>query len=439
MRISASEVAHVAKGTLVGADVVASGVAFDTRVLRPGQAFVAFVAQRDGHEFLKQAAEAGAAFAIVHEGRAIPNLPCVEVADTVSALAAVGNAFRKKLDAHNARVVGITGSAGKTSTKNFVAAVLNAGFPNSFSADKSLNNDIGVPVTILNAPDECDALTLEMGMRGFGEIKRLCDIALPEIGVVTNVGDAHGELVGGAEGIAKAKSELIQSLPTEGYAILNADDAMVLAMSQVTQAHVVTYGASEAADVRFTLRDTDAIGCVQADVTYQGVTVSMSLRIAGVHMVSNATAAIAVGVTCGVPIQTCVRAVESVEPEAGRMQWRVSARGQKILDDTYNANSGSMKAALETLGSVDAQRRVAVLGKMSEVTDSKSAHAEIPMFAAMRGIEVVALETDVYGTPELSLEQVVAYLSDSTIDAILVKGSRAAATERVVQALLKNS
>lgn len=436
MRISASEVAQITHGTLIGADATAEGIAFDTRSLIPHQAFVAIVGERNGNDFLDNAVAAGASFALVSRGRAVPALPCVEVDDTTQALGLVAQALRLRLTKVGNRVVGITGSAGKTSTKNFVAAVLKAGFAHAYSAEKSLNNDIGVPATILNAPDACDALTLEMGMRGFGEISRLCDIASPSIAVVTNVGDAHGERLGGQQGIAKAKSEIVQSLSSSGVAILNADDPLVAAMAHVTQGSVVTYGAHENADVKFLVTSIDDFGCAEVQVTNGDSKATMRLGISGTHMASNAVAAIAVGLVCGMTLESCITAIELMQPEEGRMQWHITRLGQRLLNDSYNANVSSMRAALETLGSVPAQRRVAVLGKMNEIQDSEKSHAELPMFAAMQGVEVVALETDLYGTPALTLDQVVKYLNDPTIDAILVKGSRTSATERVVQALL---
>lgn len=436
MRISASEVAQITHGTLIGADATAEGIAFDTRNLSPRQAFVAIVGDRDGNDFLDQAAKAGASFALVSRGRAVASLPCVEVDDTTQALGLVAKTFRLRMTEVGNRVVGITGSAGKTSTKNFVSAVLKAGFSHSYSAEKSLNNDIGVPATILNAPDGCDALTLEMGMRGFGEIARLCDIATPTIAVVTNVGDAHGERVGGQAGIAKAKSEIVQSLSQTGVAILNADDPLVVAMSQLTNGSVVTFGSAESAHVKFHICGINEFGCAEVEISHGDSKEKMQLGISGAHMASNAAAAIAVGLVCGMTLKNCVTAIELVQPEDGRMQWHSTHLGQRLLNDSYNANVASMRAALETFGSVPAQRRVAVLGKMNEIPDSEKSHADLPMFAAMQGIEVVALETELYGTPAFTLEQVVNYLNDSTIDAILVKGSRASATERVVQALI---
>ena len=180
MLITASEVASVAHGTLVGLDCEASGIAFDSRSLLHGQAFVALGGDADGHDYLASASVAGASFAIVERGKSIDALTCVEVDDCDAALTALGRHCRDRLSGSvQGRVIGITGSVGKTSTKDLVLAVLRSKYANSHGPEKSLNNDIGVPVTIINAPDACDALVLEMGMRGLGEIARLCVVGHP--------------------------------------------------------------------------------------------------------------------------------------------------------------------------------------------------------------------------------------------------------------------
>ena len=241
MRITALEVADCTGGTVTGIDAIATGISFDTRTLERGQAFVAVVADRDGHEFVTASRDAGAAFAIVNRGHSVDGITCVEVDDTSAAVTAIGVMCRARLDSTAAgRVVGVTGSAGKTSTKDFIVAVLGSSFGRAHGAYRSFNNDMGVPVTIANAPDGCDALVLEMGMRGFDEITRLCGVGRPDIGVVTIVGDAHGDRVGGIEGVARAKAELVRALSPDGTAVLNADDPRVAAMAAATAARTVT-------------------------------------------------------------------------------------------------------------------------------------------------------------------------------------------------------
>lgn len=437
MRIIASDVAHITGGRLVGPDCVAEGVSFDSRSIAHGELFVAVVAERDGNEFLSAARDGGAAFALVSHGRAIEGLSCVEVADTTIALAQLGRHYRSLIAPTVAnRVVGITGSAGKTSTKNLVRAVLSEKFHHVHAAAHSLNNDIGVPVTILNAPLEVDALVIEMGMRGFHEIERLCSIASPEIGVVTNIGDAHGERVGGASGIAKAKGELIESLPENGVAILNGDDEWLPALTSRARCRVLTFGMSENSDVVWRVESVDEFGIVTARFEMNGKSAIVTPALAGTHMVANAAAAVLVGVACGMDFTTACGGVGHETQEFGRMVWFQNAAGQRILDDSYNANESSMLAALHVLASAAGTHKIAVLGRMAEVVDPLQAHANVASRAHDLGIRVIALETDLYGIASRSLDEVLEVLREEPWDSLLVKGSRSSATERVVQALL---
>lgn len=437
MRIVASTVARITSGNLVGPDSEAIGLSFDSRALVDGQMFVALSGERDGHEFLQDALDRGAACAIVEKGRAIAGLTCIEVEDTLIAIAQLASALRESLTSTvESRVVGITGSAGKTSTKDFVHAVLASTYFFTHSSTASLNNDIGVPATIINAPDSCDALVLEMGMRGFGEIARLCSIAQPCIGVVTNIGDAHSERVGGIGGVAKAKFELLQSLPHDGVAIVNADDSRSLDGARALKCQVVTFGESSVADVRWRVDGFDIDGASNATFTYRGEEVAGLVLLPGQHMVANAAAAVAVGLSCGISLSKCVAALAVVKSQPGRMQWRQGRQGLRILDDTYNANSLSMVSALRTLAR-GGGRKIAVLGAMSEVADHEATHRAVAAEAHSLGIELLPCETELYGQPALSIDDIVKHVSRIENVSVLVKGSRVAATERVVEKLLQ--
>lgn len=436
MRIEASQVARITSGNLIGADCVAQGIAFDSRVLVHGQAFVAIQGDADGHEYLEAAHRAGAPFAIVQQGRAVDFMPCVEVHDTMHALATLATELVTTLPAFTAgRIVGITGSSGKTSTKDLVAAVLSAGFSHSHAPVGSFNNDIGVPITILTAPDDCDALVLEMGMRGFGEIERLCNIAQPSIGVLTNIGDAHGERVGGREGIARAKFELLDSLPEHGVAVLNIDNDEIVKRLSNVYSSISTYGASLGADIRWSVQSADLDGRCTALFTHDGETSSGVVPFPGEHMVSNAAAAVSVGIACGMTLQTCVAALGQASSQPGRMMWRTSASGVRILDDSYNANTLSMMAALHVI-SHSQGHRIAVLGAMSEISDAEASHQLVADIASELGVVVLACETDLYGVPSMSVDQIVEQVKVQQASAVLVKGSRVSATDRVVDALL---
>ena len=438
MLIIASEVASVAHGTLVGLDCEASGIAFDSRTLRRGQAFVALGGDADGHDYLSSAAAAGAPFAIVRRGKSIDALTCIEVDDCDAALTALGRHCRERLASSlGGRVVGITGSVGKTSTKDLVLAVLRSKFMNAHGPEKSLNNDIGVPVTIINSPEACDALVLEMGMRGFGEIARLCEVGHPQIGVITEVGDAHGERVGGVAGVIRAKAELLQALPESGIAIVNSDSVNAMKTVHNISAHVVTFGSSETASVRFEIVSVDERGCCTVRFTAENQSAVGVVPLPGTHMASNAAAAVSVGISCGIGIGRCVEALANVQSAPQRMQWMTGPRGLRILDDSYNANPVSVAAALRTIAETPAARRCAVLGVMAEVTDSAAAHQEIAALCRQLGIELLSLETDLYGTSAMTVTQIVAALSElDSNNVVVVKGSRMAATERVVHALI---
>jgi UDP-N-acetylmuramoyl-tripeptide--D-alanyl-D-alanine ligase len=438
MRMTASEVAFAAHGTLIGPDVEAHGISFDSRSLVAGQAFVAVGAERDGHEFCQDAIARGAVFLLVHHGNQIDGITCVEVENTLDALALIGAYLRQKLSAQlQHRVVGITGSVGKTSTKDLVLAVLSGGFAHVHGPEKSLNNDIGVPITIANAPDGCDALVLEMGMRGFGEIGRLCAVGQPFIGVITEVGDAHSSRVGGIDGVVRAKAELVQSLPADGIAIVNADSVNAMRTVIGIDARVVTFGSHDGADVLWSIRSVDESGRHIAVFRYGAQEASGLVPLPGLHMVSNAAAAIAVGIHCGMPLQDAVHAMTTVVVSPQRMQWVANKAGLRILDDSYNANSLSVNAALRTLAQVEATSRFAVLGQMAEVDDEVSAHLLVAATCRDLGIEILPLETDLYGLVAMSVDEIVKQLSiEGTDSVVLVKGSRVSATERVVRALI---
>ena len=440
MRIDAEVVARLAAGRLVrsrsGASTESEGVWFDSRRLRPGQAFVAVRGDSgDGHDHLQSAADAGAPWALVEVGRSHPALPCVEVDDTLVALAHLAAHCRERLETScGSRVVGITGSAGKTTTKDLIRSVLSRGFPGAGASENSLNNDIGLPVTLANVDDDCPALVVEMGMRGFGEIARLCRIARPSIAVVTIVGDAHSERVGGIDGVARAKSEIVEGLVPGGTAILNADDARVLAMSSLHSGRTLTYGASAASDVRFVIESRDGLGRATVSFAHGGAAAATQVPFPGDHMASNAAAAVAVGVACGMRLDECAAAIEGAVTSPGRVQWR-RAGEIDVLDDSYNANSSSMMAALDTLASTGGAPLVAVLGAMAEIDDPVAAHAAVARRASELGIALIALETDLYGVNPVDVRGAADGVRASGAVAVLVKGSRASRTERVVAAL----
>ncbi len=412
-------------GILVGPDVELDGVSFDSRSIEPGQLFVALRAERDGNEFVPAALAGGAAAVLADTAPGAGT--SVVVADTAEALMRLGQWGRLQLAAD---VIGVTGSVGKTSTKDLAKAALSAGLRTAAN-ERSFNNEQGLPVTILNAPDDTEALVLEMGMRGFGEIARLCEVGRPTIGVVTRVAAAHTERVGGIEGVVRAKSELILALPPTGTAILNADDPNVMSIGGRSPCAVVTFGLSGAADVRIVDLVLDNLARPRFALHTPWGSARVELAVSGAHMAVNAAAAIAVAAACGVDLEAAASALSGAPLSPWRMEMAITSRGTVVINDAYNANPASMRAAIETLAALPVRgRRVAVLGVMAELADPVTDHASITRLLHEHGIELIAVGTDLYGvSPSDDPLHVVASLAGD--DALLIKGSRVAGLERL--------
>jgi len=431
----AADVAKATNGILVGQNAHLSGVSFDSRSVRPGQLFVPIVAERDGHDFVLAALAAGAG-AYLTTGKTFGRTS-ITVPDTLAALLQLGAWGRNKLDAQLAnRVIGITGSVGKTSTKDFIAAALGSVLRVTAN-ERSFNNDQGLPVTILNAADDVQALVLEMGMRGFDEISRLCAVARPNIGVVTRVAPAHTERVGGIDGVARAKSELVQALAASGFAVLNADDERVAAMQSLTDATVISYGVAPSATVRMTHCVLDERACASITVESPWGKASWKMNVPGEHMAHNAVGAIAVAGVLGLDLQRAAVAIEAAVLSEMRMQHKVARSGALIIDDSYNANPASLAAALHALSATKASRRIAVLGIMAELSEPEQDHLQISRLAAQLGIELITVGTDMYGVQSRTREEAAAALSAvENSAAILIKGSRVAQLEKLVSLLI---
>ena len=439
MRFSARELAEAldaqSPARLFGPDSVVDGVSFDSRDVVPGQLFVPIVAERDGHEFVSDAVARGAVAYLTSRGP-IAGIEAtgIEVVDTAAALIDAARWARTRFPA-GTMAVGITGSVGKTSTKDFVAATL-AGERRVTASQKSFNNEQGLPVTILNAPIDTEVLVLEMGMRGFGQIEYLCRIGRPAIGVVTRVGEAHTSLVGGIDGVARAKGELVEALPSFGVAVLNADDTRVIAMRSRTSARVISYGEHDSADVRISELRLDEFGRPHFRVDTPMGGAELSVPVAGRHMASNAAAAVAVGVALGVSLESMVAGLAVVRIADHRMAEVSTPRGATILDDCYNANPTSMEAALQTLAAMKAPRKTAIVGLMAELDDPTRSHADISEVARALGIRLVAVGTDLYGVDPISIDVARSVVGEmDSDDAVLVKGSRVAGLERILDSI----
>lgn len=440
MQFLLSELAAAVGGRLVGDDRTVDGVTTDSRTIEPGQLFVPLVAERDGHDFIPSACEGGAgAYLTANEPPSTggPGVPAIVVADTAEALTALGRLARSRL---TGGVIGITGSVGKTSAKDLTLAACRSAGTVSASA-QSFNNEIGVPLTLANAAEDAAIVIVEMGARGKGHIAELCEVARPTIGMVTIVALAHSELFGSLEGVAAAKGELIEALPPEGTAVLNGDDVNVAAMAGKAPGAVLTFGVGEGADVRIgpvtvdrTLRPTFTLTC-------EGSTAELTLEVRGAHMAANAAAAVAAAVAAGVAFGDAVADLGRASLSRWRMEVVEAPDGLVVINDAYNANPTSVRAALDALAAVDAARRVAVLGIMAELGDeSTDEHLAVAAEAEAAGIRVIAIDAPAYGPGvEHVADRDGALAALGPVgdgDAVLVKGSRVAGLEALAATLV---
>jgi UDP-N-acetylmuramoyl-tripeptide--D-alanyl-D-alanine ligase len=436
-----------------------TGVSTDSRSIRPGDLFVALRGETfDGHAFVAKAVEAGAAGVVVEtdeDAVTLPGAACLRVRSTRDALLALAAFARTRLQAATS-VVGITGSVGKSTTKELLRAILEASAPGAVVAsEKSFNNDVGLPLTIFRADRRTRHLVLELGTSSPGEIERLAAIGRPTIGVVTRVAEAHLAGLGSIEAVAREKGALARSLPASGVAILNADDPRVAAMAGETPARVRTFGFSEGADVRAVRSKPDGDGTrfgLRIDGRDAGDGV---LALPGLHNVSNALAAIAAASACGVAPEA---ALDALAVARGSLPMRLEIRehaGVRVVNDAYNANPASVEAALDWLASLECEgRKFVVLGEMNELGEaSAELHRRVGRRVPASGVDglitvgVLAARTGeaavAAGMPFSSVDALespasVARLLEPKLepgDVVFVKGSRAAALERVVQDL----
>jgi len=421
-----------------------SGWSIDSRTIAPGDLFFALRGpQFDGHDYTEAALAHGAVGAVVDRDLRLPGQ--LVVADTLAALQNLAAWARCRW---GGRVVGVTGSAGKTTTKDVIAHLLAV----EMAVGKTignLNNHFGLPLSILRLPDQSRAAVVEMGMNHAGEIRALARIARPDIGVVTNVGYAHVEAFGSIEGVALAKRELIEELPPQGVAVLNADDRLVAEFGKVHRGRVVTFGLAENADVR-----AENIEFGSDGVCFRCRGAQFESPLVGRHGLSNLLAGIAVAVVFGIAPERLRDAVRSLAP--GKMRGeRLEHNGVMIWNDSYNSNPEAARAMLDVLRETPARRRIAVLGEMLELGQStEPLHREVGKYAAMEGIDVLI---GIRGAARFMVEEAVtAGLSDDaafffedpavagdflrgilqTGDAVLFKGSRGVKVERALDRVM---
>ena len=438
MELSLSQVAQCLHLPAPASDVVISGWCIDSRTLTPGDLYFALMGEvHDGHKFLAAAFEAGAAAAIAESSGS----HILTVADSLKALQQLASCARAQW---NGTVVAVTGSAGKTSTKDAIAHLLEIAMPVGRTVG-NFNNHIGLPLSLLRMPADAKVAVLEMGMNHAGEIRALAAIAKPDIGVVTNVGYAHVEFFSSIEGIALAKRELVESLPREGTAVLNFDDERVAQFRTVHTGSTLTYGFNAGADVQAELLDSTHFQCL-------GTT--FETQLTGKHAISNIVAALAVAQLFGLAPATLQDAVASLTP--GKMRGERTVHHEiTIFNDCYNSNPAAAHAMLRVLAAEPAKRRIAVLGEMLELGNrTEPLHRDLGSQVAESGIDVlVSLRGAARFTTEEAVKagmsggaahffedpaQAGRYLKTIALpgDAILFKGSRGVHVERALEAFL---
>lgn len=441
-----SELAEVLGATLHGADGDYAGASIDTRRLARGALFFALAGEHvDGHDFVAKAGCLGAAAAVV-DRRVDAGVPQLEVADVAAALQRAGAHARAGFEGP---VIGVTGSNGKTTVKQMLAAILGEAGP-VLATEGNLNNQLGVPLTLMRLDGRVERAVIEMGASGGGEIAALASMARPTVGVITNAGSAHLEGFGSREGVARGKGELYEALPEDSVAVINADDAYAGFWRDLAGTRrVVTFGHDNAADVSAQGIASGADGSRFTLVAPQGQ-IAIDLPLAGAHNVSNALAAAAAALAAGLELATVAAGLEGMRAVGGRMAITAAQHGARLVDDSYNANPGSLAAALGWLAQ-QSGARWAALGDMGELgAYTAEAHRHAGEAAREAGIDRIwatgphsRLTVEAFGDggewfenhAALNAALVAALAAADAPVTILVKGSRSARMDRVADAL----
>ena len=428
------------------ADLVFDGAGNDTRSLKKGQLFVALQGARDGHDFIPAAMERGAAAVLC--SRKLGDYPAILVGDPRTALGDIARETLKRIDA---KVVAVTGSVGKSTTKEMIASVLSGAFRVS-RTPANHNNDIGMPMAILDMPEDTQVAVLEMGMNHFREIAYLSDIAHPDVAVIINVGTAHIEFLGTQQGIRQAKLEILEGMTPQGMLLLNGDDTMLRYLDVMPVQRITYFGKSDGCDVR-ALDVNQSEGALRFTVEAGRLTFPVEMQLEGEHYVADALAAVTVGLKLGVHSDIIRQQLNAFQNISGRQEI-FEAKGCTIINDCYNAGPESMAAALNVLGNRPG-RHIAVLGDMLELGDCAQAeHYKIGRIAAEKAEMVFAFGphagrvldgTITGGMPETmgrafeSREELTTALKRAAKpgDVILFKGSHGMHLEKVLEEFLK--
>lgn len=447
MKATLSLLQNAVRGAILRNDAAFDGVSTDSRAAASGNLFVALRGERfDAHDFLPQVALRGVGAIVAERVPNDFNVPALIVPDTRAALGEIAQWWRSRFALP---LIGVTGSNGKTTVKEMIAAILEAAFgADSYLATRgNFNNDIGVPLTLMRLDERSKAAVIELGMNHPGEIAVLSRIAQPTVGLVNNAQREHQEFMASVEAVAMENGTVLRTLPSDGVAVFPADDTYTsLWRNYAMHCKTLTFGLSDDADVRCT-HNASAFGST-LHVTAVDETFTVQLQAAGIHNVRNALAAIACTKAIGIATEAIVRGLQAFAPVSGRLQRKTATNGALVIDDTYNANPDSVRAAIDVLAGASSPR-ILVLGDMGEVgNDGRAYHEEVGAYAKTRGIdrlltlgELGRHASDAFGARGAhfgDVEQLDAAL-DAAINSqatVLVKGSRFMKMERVVQHLL---
>lgn len=455
--LSIREIASAMRGSVIQGDPAAffSSVATDTRKMRSGDLFFALAGERyDAHCFLSQAAAAGAGGLVVSRPDGLPPaLPVVLVENTLTALQSLAAYNRQRSEVN---LVGVTGSTGKTTTKDMIASVLGVRL-HTLKSEGNFNNEIGLPLTLLELDENYEAAVVEMGMRGPGQIHSLCEIARPKAAVITNINETHLELLGTVSNTAAAKGEILEHVPAGGFAVLNAESPFIQREAGRCRGKVLYYGINQPAEIRG--ENIRAVGPgSRFDAVIGGKNHTFYLPVPGRHNIMNALAAIGVGLELGLTVEEIARGLAAVTLSGMRLEV-IEGDSLTIINDAYNASPASTRAALSVLKDISTGRRsVAVLGDMLELgTRAREGHREVGETAAALGLDYLIAVGELAGhiaagaldagfpmervsrcaAQDRAVEILEGLLQEG--DVVLVKGSRGMRMERFVQYLLNRS
>ena len=434
------EIAEMVEGAINGADIPVAGISIDSRTIKPGDLFIAIRGERfNGHNFVETAAASGAVALMVSEAVASP-LAQIRVADTLQGLSELATQWCHRL---KITILALTGSNGKTTTKEIIASILRR-CQRVIATPGNFNNHIGVPLTVLSIREHHDTAVVEMGANHHGDIRKLCDIAKPDIALLLNASAAHIEGFGSLDGIAEAKAEIFESLSESGTAILNKDDAYYeYWLQRIKKRHVVEFSLSSEADFCLLSHQGQIV-----ELSLAGDPCIFSMQLLGRHNISNALAAATASYVAGASIDDIVAGIEAVSPVPGRLVARNGINGSQLLDDSYNANPASLAAALAVLKQAPGEHWLA-LGTMAELGDeSVNLHAQVAKQAKSMDVhrffavgDEARIAAENFGKEGESFDSIAALIPRLKAQlkpgvSLLVKGSRSAKMDQLVAALL---